>query len=355
MQVKFWEPAKQYLKHKEELDVAIQDVLISGNWVLGAGNYVEKFEQEFAEFVGKKHAIMVRNGTSALYLVYRALLKPGDEVIVPSNTFIATIDQLVAVGAVPILVDCDEDGIINYFEISEKTRAVVPVHMEGKVARAGSDLLHRLSEKGIYVIEDAAQAIGAEGVGSGIAQCYSLFPAKILGSFGNAGIVTTDDSALAMRLKMLRCNSNIGKNPNLDAELGMNMEPDNRDAAWLSVKLKYLPKVLGRRKEIAWVYDQALEDLPISLPLAQKGRVYQDYMILYKDRDKIQSWLKSCGIEALVPNPRIPNHHYTAVKKHLPNTDSYVFSKLALPCNDTITDEEVNHVIASVREFFATK
>lgn len=337
--IKFWNPVAQYEAHEEEIDSAIKRVLKSGQLVLGYGADVEELETNFARFLGKKYAIMVGAGTQALYLTYKAILKPGDRVAVPSNTFIATIDQLVAIGAKPVIIDCGQDGLIGRFD--NDVDATVVVHMEGKVAR----------NPGGLVIEDAAQAVGASGVGFGIAQCYSLFPAKIFGSAGNAGMITTDDETLAKRLRLLRCNSNIGKNPDLDAELGTNMEPDVIQAAILNVKLKYLPQVLARRKEVAQRYLSELK-APIELPCNQEGRVWQDFMIHTSKRDELKEFLELNGVQSLIPNPRIPNHHYTAIKCDLPNTDRYVATKLALPCNDTITDEEVSRVIELVNKFY---
>lgn len=355
--IKFWDPAKQYLKHKDEIDQAIEDVLLSGNLVLGSNPAVGQFEESFANFLGVKHAITCGAGTQALYLAYKVLgIGPGDEVVVPSNTFIATIDQIVALGATPIVVDCDEDGLMDIDEalkaLTVRTRAVVPVHMEGKVCQFACRL--QQTYPNLYIINDSAQAIGAAGATDGTLSCYSLFPAKILGSKGNLGVVVTNDDQLADRLRMLRCNSNIGKNPDMDAELGTNMEPDVDDIAVAGVRLKYLRSTLDRRKEVAERYFDAFQGLPFRLPLKQEGRVYQDFMILTPERDSLKGFLKERGVQALIPNPRIPNHHYTVLGHFkLPNTDRYVSEKLALPCNDTITDEEVGYVIDKVKEFYA--
>ena len=295
-QVKFWNPALTYQKLKPEIDAAIQDVLSSGNLICGYGGYVEKFEKEFADYIGVKHCVMTGAGTHALYLVYKALgLGPGDEVITTSMTFIATIDQIVAVGAIPVLVDTGDDGLIDPEEVKKvrtsQTKAIVPVHLEGKLCHTSAlyGRIHSPEQFDPYIIEDAAQAIGASGerfkAGNlGHAGCFSFYPAKLLGGLGNSGAITTNDDKLAARLRDMRSNGRIGKNPDIEnAEYGTNMEPDNIQAAVLSVKMKYLDSFIKRRQEIAEMYDEGLKNLEksrkIILPLRQIGRVYQDYCI----------------------------------------------------------------------------
>ena len=170
MVVPFFDPTREYRIHKEEIDAAIHGVLSSGQLVLGHSPHIEKFEKEFAKFIGVKHAIMCGAGTHALYLAYRALgIGPGDEVITTSHTYIATIDQIVAVGANPILADINEkDGLIDILEIKKKitnkTRVIVLVHLEGKICdiKKMHKILRELNRKDIYIIEDSCQAIGAK-------------------------------------------------------------------------------------------------------------------------------------------------------------------------------------------------
>lgn len=366
MEVKFWEPQREYLLYKEEIDNAIQGVLSSGKLILGHSPEIEKFEESFAKFVGKRHAIMVGAGTHALYLAYRALgIGSGDEVITVSHTFIATIDQIVAVGATPVLVDINpETGLIDPSEIAKaitpRTKAIVPVHLEGKVADVPVwvFLSRSLADPLIHVIEDAAQAIGAKGVGLDFAlrdiQCYSLFPAKILGSVGNAGCITTNDDNIAQGLRMMRCNGNIGKTSDLNAEFGTNMEPDAIQAAVLNVKMKYLPEMLKRRQEIAQMYDEGLKGLPIDLPLQQQGRVYQDYVIRPRfQKNELVKFLQDNGIGTLGHN-LIPNHHYPklGLKFNLPHTDVYISRQIRIPCRPEFTNEEINYVIEKINEFY---
>lgn len=351
--VKFWDPATTYAKLKPEIDEAIQRVLSSGKLVLGYNEDIEEFEKKFAEFMGTKHAVMCGGGTHALKLAYKALgIGPGDEVITVSHTFIATIDQIVDCGATPILVDIGEDGLMDPEEVKKaitpKTKAIVPVHLEGKVAN-----VDELLKFGIPVIEDAAQAVGAR-VGGGVMQCYSFFPAKILGSIGNAGAVTTNDDVLAERLRMLRCNSNIGKNPDLNAEYGVQLEPDGIQAAVLNVKMEYLDSYLLTRDAIASKYYEGLSGLPITLPYRQEGRVYQDFVIRVKEgRGELVKHLQDNGIGILGYN-LIPNHHYPNLKLNfnLPRTDAYIAEQIRIPCNPDLTSDEVEEVIRVIRNFY---
>lgn len=364
IKVPFWSPARNYKSIKKEIDGAITRVLESGQLVLGYGEDVERFEKSFAKFIGVKHAIMCGAGTQALYLAYRALgIKAGDEVITTSHTFIATIDQIVALGAKPILVDIDDTGLIDPVEIEKaitsKTKAIVPVHLEGKIC--DMPVILKIAKKHkLLVIEDAAQAAGANIDGKiagswGNAGCFSLFPAKTLGSFGNAGCVTTNDSKLANRLKLLRCNWNIGKNPSQDVEFGVNMEPDVLQAAVLNVKLRKLKGYIKKREEIANFYYEVLgEETPLRLPYRQKGRIYQDFVIrVEQGRGELIKHLQKNGVGILGHN-LIPNHKYKKLGLNfkLPKTEKYLATQIRIPCNPDLTEEEVIYVVETIRKFY---
>lgn len=361
MKVPFWKPSRDYERQKEEILGAIDRILSNGELVLGFGKDIEELEKKFAEYVGTKHAIMCGGGTHALYLVYRALGFIGkDEIIVPSHTFAATFDQIVALGATPVFIDINEYGVMDTDLIKScitpLTKAIVPVHLEGKMV--DMDALMRVAEEyDILVIEDAAQALGAEWKGRkagsiGVAGCFSLFPAKIFGGVGNAGMVTTDDDELAEEVRMLRCNFNLGKNPNLEAGYGMNMEPDNIQAAVLNVKFPLHKANLERRKDIALRYDEAFKDLPIKLPGRQIGRVYQDYVIrVPKGKKEFVEYLKEKEIGILGHN-LVPHHDYLYLGvPYLPVTDRYIKEQIRIPCNHNLTDEEVNYVIETIKTY----
>lgn len=366
--VPFWDPSKLHLKERAEIDAVFKEIMDSGNFVLGYGDYIEKFEREFAEYIGVKHAIMCGGGTHALLLSYKALgIGPRDEVIVPSHTFIATIDQIVAVGATPILVDIGEDGLMDPVEVQKaitlKTKAIVPVHLEGKICDI--DAIREAMEKRcniddlqrplIPIVEDAAQAIGAKGINQGYLTCYSFYPAKVLGGIGNAGMVTTNDNGLAHRVRLLRANSLIGKTNDFDnVEFGYQLEPDSLCAAVLSIKLKNLDANLARRREIGERYNRELSGLPIKLPLQQEGRIYQDYVIRVNVLEKphLLKWMSEHGV-GYRGDSLIPNHAY---KKILPfelfKTDEYIAEQIRIPCNHYLTDEEVGIVINVIKEFY---
>lgn len=363
MQIKFWNPAQNYKSIKREIDKAIKDVLESGQLVLGYGKSIEEFETKFAKFIGVKHAVMCGAGTQALYLAYRALgIGQGDEVITTSHTFIATIDQIVALGAKPILVDIGDDGLIDPKEIekaiTKKTKAIVPVHLEGKICDMPT-ILKIAKKYKLLVIEDSAQAVGANIDGKmagswGNAGCYSMFPAKVLGSAGNAGCVTTNDDKLADRLRMMRCNWNIGKNPSHDVEFGTNMEPDVLQASILNVKLKYLKDYLKRRKKIAEMYYKGLKDTPLLLPHRQNGRIYQDFVIrVGEGREELIKHLQANNIGILGHNLR-PNHLYKKLGLNfkLPKTEEYIGQQIRIPCNPDIKDKEVSFIIKTINKFY---
>ncbi len=366
MQVRFFNPALFYAKNKEELLGEINRVLESGKLVLGSSEDIQEFERQFADFIGTKHAVMCGSGTQALFLAYKSAgIGLGDEIILPSHTFVASMDQVAALGAKPILVDIGEGPLIDPSliekAITTKTKAIVPVHLEGCVADMDA-ILDIAKRHNLIVIEDAAQAIGAEYKGKkagsmGLAGCYSFFPAKVLGSFGNAGMVVTNDDEIARRAEGLRRNWSIGKEKSSAVEFGMNMEPDGVQAAWLKVALRLLPERLKRRQEIAEKYDKAFsEKTPLYLPLKQEGRVYQDYVIRTRtghEKDELLTFLRGASIGFIGHDLR-PNHKYTALGLDfsLPKTEEYIAMQVRLPCNPDLTDEEVDYIIEKVTGFY---
>lgn len=349
-EVKFWDGnVRQYKHHQQELDEAWRRVNESGQLICGNGPFVEEFEQKFADFTNKKYCIMTGAGTHALYLAYKALgIGPEDEVITTSHTFIATIDQIVALGAAPILVDIGEDGLIDPVEVAKaitaRTKAIVPVHLEGKVCNLDS------LKFGIPIVEDAAQAIGAQ---VGDLACWSFHPAKILGSVGNAGAITTNDIVLANRLREMRSFSNIGKNPDLNAEWGGNYEPDNLQAEVLNIKFRYLKDWIHIRKLHAQRYDEGLKNLPLTLPA--KREIYQDYVIRTPDQKELAAYLKDHKI-GILGHEIIPNHAYNILSQFkLPKTDAYLATQIRLPLRPEHTEKEIDFVIKTIQDFYDKK
>ena len=264
MKVPFVNYSLSYQKIKPEIDEAILGCLDRGDLILRKD--VEEFERKLAKFVGKEYAVGVASGTDALYLSLKALgIGAGDEVITSSHTFVATIQVIAQLGAIPVLVDLDEDWT-NY--MGKRTKAVIPVHIAGKVS----------SWVGEPMVEDACQAIGAKGVGKGIIQCYSSYPAKILGAYGDAGAITTDSRAIYDEIKELR--NHYKKDY---SKWGINSRMDNIQACVLNCKIQYLDSYIKRRQKIADIYYEGLKDLEkkglIKLPSKQTGRVYQDFIL----------------------------------------------------------------------------
>lgn len=337
MSVRFFNPGLTYTQHKVEFDNAIQRVLTEGQLILRAD--VEEFEKTLARYVGTKYAVSLNSCTDALYLTLRGLgIGKGDEVLVPSRTFVATVQVIVQVGATPVFYDLDGE-----FKVTPSTKAIIPVHIEGAFDNNFSKVLELVMKHKIHLIEDAAQAIGAIKKGKmagsfGITGCFSFYPAKILGAFGDAGGLVTDDEEMYRYVKDAR---NHFKDDARD--WGVNSRLDNVQAAILNVRFRKLPDMLKRRQEIAEMYTRDLKGLV--LPLQVPGRVWQDYIVRTPQRDELHAFLKEKGVETLKNNYPFP------VAK-LPLAQSYEDETLRLPCNENLTDKEVEQVIKEVNYFF---
>lgn len=334
--VRFFDPSKSYMKIKPEVDGEMQRVLAAGDLILRQD--VEEFEKNLAAYVGTKYAVGVASGTDAIILsLIAAGIMPGDEILVPSYTFRATIEAVHHVGAIPVLYDLD--GLVT---ITEKTKGFVPAFIAGEVPQqeAYEAVLEVCKKRKITVIEDACQAIGAAPV-RGLTACYSFYPAKILGCYGDGGGIATDDEAIYEELKKLR-NHYKGD----WSRYAYNSRLDNLQAAVLNVKIKYLPEAIKRRKEIAEMYDAGLKEMDI--PKARE--VYQDYIIFHPRRDELKAFLGSEGIETMENGYPFPAD---LVKG--PKTVAYENSSLRLPCNENLTNEEVQYVIEKINEFNVTK
>ncbi len=281
----------QYQAIKPEIDTAVQRVLDSGWFILG--EEVASFEEEMAEYLGVNHAVGVASGTDALILALRALdIGAGDEVILPAYTFFATASTVLHVGAKPVLVDIDPrtyclDAELVRAAVTPKTRAVIPVHLYGHPA--DMDPINQIAtEYDFYIIEDNAQAIGAEYQGKktgslGDVACLSFFPSKNLGAYGDAGMVVTDSDEIADQVRQLRVHG--WKRKYFPEILGYNSRLDALQAAILRVKLGHLDQWNQRRREIAAVYDQALEGVEgIQGPFTAEGikHVYHLYIVQYR-------------------------------------------------------------------------
>lgn len=352
------------LRHREQFHMALDAVLDSG-WLI-LGKQTESFETEFADFCNAKHCVGVANGLDALRLVLKAWgIGPGDEVIVPSNTYIATWLAVSQVGATPVPVEPDlKTYNINPEMIEDaitpQTRAIIPVHLYGQSANMEA-IMKIASHFNLKVLEDAAQAHGAlfngVKVGSlGDAAAFSFYPGKNLGALGDAGAITTDDAKLAEKIRALR---NYGSRIKYQHEIqGYNCRLDELQSAFLRAKLLFLESDNSRRDEIAKKYILGLKDLShLILPSVAEGskHVWHLFVVRSAKRDLLQKRLLDLGVATMIHYPIAPHMQsaYSGFKDHfgsLPKSELIHKEILSLPMGPTISDEEVDKVISVVRQ-----
>lgn len=362
MTISFLNLSASYNYLKAELDEAVLRVLDSGRYILG--EEVEKFESEWAEYCGSKFAVGVGNGFDALFLALKASdIGEGDEVLVPSFTFIATWLAVSRTGAKPVPVDCDyrtfniDSGLIER-AITPKTRAIIPVHLYGQPA----DLLEIreiASKYSLEIIEDAAQAHGAEyhGIrigGHGNVACWSFYPGKNLGAAGDGGAITVNCDALYKKLKAL---SNYGSERRYHhTSMGVNSRLDELQAAILSVKLKYLDFMNLRRQKIANLYLKNLNEAGFELPVLATNRssVWHQFVIKCKNRRLLIDKLKKAQIASLIHYPVAPHNQPVYAAKDfgpesLPSAQKLQDEVLSLPIDPTLNDSDCHRVIGTLR------
>lgn len=360
--IPFLDVGATYRELQPELDAAYRRVMDRGWFILG--QEVTAFEEEFAAYCEVEHCIGVGNGLDALSLVLRAMdIGPGDEVIVPGNTFIATWLAVTQVGATPVAVDPDAatynlDPDLLQSALSSRTRAVIPVHLYGQPAEM-KPLLAFAEAHGLAVVEDAAQAHGAtcnsrRVGGLGHAACFSFYPGKNLGCFGDGGAITTCDAELADRLRQLR---NYGSPRKYQHDLlGVNSRLDDLQAAFLRVKLARLDDWNDRRRDLAKCYCERLAGVPgVAIPRVATGSepVWHLLVIRHPRRDALRLHLRNCGIEAMVHYPT-PPHRCGAYAQggwkgaELPVTDQLAREVLSLPMGPHLSEEAVNAVCDAV-------
>lgn len=363
MKIQFVDLKREYQEIKEEINQAIQRVLESRWFILG--KELEAFEKEFAEYIGVKHVIGVNSGSDALYLAVKALgIGKGDEVITVSHTFISTVDAITRNGAKPVFVDIDPETYtmdVSQIEkkITERTKAIIPVHLYGHPA--DMDQIMEIAEKyDLYVIEDASQAHGAEYKGKKVGNighigCFSFYPTKNLGAYGDAGAIVTNDDELAEKLRMLR---NYGSPKKYYHEfIGVNSRLDEIQAAVLRVKLKYLNEWNEKRRKIAKLYNELLEDSDVIMPIEKEWakHVYHLYVIRHGERDKLQQHLLKNGIKTQIHYP-VPVHMQEAylnlgINAKLPVTERVSKEILSLPMYPWLKNEEIEYISEIIRKF----
>lgn len=330
MQVRFVEFGRGYRAIKDEIDNAMQKVLSDGQLILRQS--VEDFEESLAQYVGTKYAIGVASGTDALFLSLKvAGIQPGDKVLIPSYTFRATAEAAKHAGGVPVLYDLDGPTF------TDDIKFWIPAHIAGKVDMTDEQVMEAKS-KGIIIIEDACQAIGAAPI-RGETACYSFYPAKILGCYGDGGAIATNNERFAYELKIMRNHYKNDWKP-----YGWNSRLDNLQAEVLNVKIKKLPEYIARRKEIAEKYDAGLANTGITLP--EKREVYQDYIITLPMRDELHDFLKEAGIETMKDGYPFPEE-----LKKCGLTEWYEEHSLRLPCTPEHLNEEIDYVIEKINAF----
>lgn len=360
MKVSLVDLYRQYQSIKTEVDFAIERVIKDSAFI--KGKYVESFERAFAEFIGTEHCVGVANGTDAIFVALRCLgIGLGDEVIVPANSFIATSEAVTLAGAVPIFVDCDEYYNIDPKKIeaaiTPKTKAIIPVHLYGQPA-AMDEILEISKRHNLLVVEDAAQAHGAEYKGKkvgtfGICATFSFYPGKNLGAYGDGGAIVTNDDVLAEKMRMF---ANHGRKDKYDHKFeGVNSRLDGIQAAILDVKLRHLDDWTEKRRAAAKIYDEGLKDI-VTTPkalLSGASHVYHLYVIQVSERDKVKRLLAEQGIETGIHYPiSLPfleaYRHFGHKPEDFPMAAAFAERILSLPLYENLTVEDQRCVMEAV-------
>ena len=357
---------RQYHAIKDELDAAVGEVMASGRYVLG--EHVERLEGEIAQDVGVAHAVACASGSDALLLSLVALgVGPGDEVVTTPFTFFATASCIARLGARPVFADIDPqtfnlDPAVVGDAITDRTRAIIPVHLYGQCADMTA--LARVADaRGVPIIEDACQAIGASHRGRfagsmGATGCFSFYPTKNLSAAGDAGMITTNDDALADQLRRLRVHGS-GRRYHHDS-LGINSRMDAFQGAVLRVKLRHLPAWNEARRAIAQRYDEAFASLDVTTPVVADGNthVYHQYVIRAENRDALAGHMREDGVAVETYYP-IPLHLQTCfaglgyTEGAFPSSERASKETMALPVFAEMTDEEITAVTDSLARAMA--
>lgn len=365
--VPFVDLQAQYRALQPEVDAAVSRILAAGNFILG--RQVEEFEQQFAEFVGCRYGVGVGNGLDALRVALQALdIGAGDEVIIPANTYIATALAVSGVGARPVLVDCDPhtynlDTNLLEAALTPRTKAIMPVHLTGQAADM-DELTALAQQHNLLIIEDAAQAHGTlyknHPCGSlGAAAGFSFYPGKNLGAYGDGGLVTTNDAALAEKMRQLR---NYGQRVKYEHVVqGLNTRLDTLQAAVLEVKLKHLPAWNAARARNAALYREALAgvgDLAFQAQSPFSTHIYHLFIIETAHRDALAAYLNQNGVQNGIHYP-IPVHLQEAYQElgyrcgDFPQAERLATQMLSLPMFPELSRAQIERVAEVIKAFFA--
>ncbi|MBZ0203352.1 MAG: DegT/DnrJ/EryC1/StrS family aminotransferase [Ignavibacteria bacterium] len=352
----------QYLKIKSEVDLAISRVIESSQFIQGP--IVHEFEANVSDYLKCRQAIGCASGTDALQIAMMALdIQPGDEIITTPFTFVATTETIALLGAKPVYVDIDPktfniDVIKIEEKITSKTKAIMPVHLYGQPADM-SKILDIAKAYKLFVIEDAAQAMGAEYKGQKICTmgdigCISFYPSKNLGAFGDGGMLSTNDEELGSKIRMI--TSHGSKTKYYHEILGVNSRLDSIQAAILNVKLKHLDEYCDARLAAAEKYNDRFDgifDVPFIIPGVK--HIFHQYSIRVKNRDRMQEFLRTKGIPSMIYYP-VPLHLQKAYKYDYnegdyPVTEEIAKDIISLPMHTELTDEQIEYISEKVIEF----
>jgi dTDP-4-amino-4,6-dideoxygalactose transaminase len=364
-QIPFFRYPHVFGQHRDEYVDAMMRVLEPGAFILQED--VALFERELSAYLGCRHAIGVANATDALTIVLRALgVGPGDEVIVPAHTFVASAAAIHWAGATPVVCDIGADHLMDPTDaerlISSRTKALMPVQLNGRTSdmdRVG-DVARR---HGLQVVEDSSQALGSRFKGRcagtwGRAGVFSFYPAKLIGAFGDAGAIVTDDDALAAEMRLLRDHGRSGHGGEVQ-RWGMNSRLDTVHAAVLRVKLRHYGEEIVHRRAIAEVYQQVLRHQPgvqlppVPGPADPHFDVFQNFEIQSDRRDALKALLESRGVRTIMQWAGKGLHQFPALglRAHVPRSDRFFQRCLLLPMNSSVTLDEAAWVARLVSEF----
>jgi dTDP-4-amino-4,6-dideoxygalactose transaminase len=369
--MKFIDLTLQYNSIKKEIDRTIKRVLREGVFI--GGKEVEKLEKEIAKFCGTKYAVSVNSGTDALLFSLKALnIGRGKEVITTPFTFIATAEAISNTGAKPVFVDIRADNFnidpsLIEKKITKKTKAIIPVHLFGQMADM-SEIMTIAKKYNLYVIEDTAQAIGAEYKGKkagtiGDLGCLSFFPTKNLGAYGDGGMVITNNKKLAGEIRLFKNHGSSPKEKYLNLVLGTNSRLDTIQAAILRVKLKYLQRWDRERVKKANYYNRKLKgvgDITTPVIAPNRNHIFHQYTIKTKYRDKLQKYLKEKGIPTMIYYP-LPLHMQPAFKYlgyksgDFPESERAAKEVLSLPVYPEIPKKDQDFIIMKIQKFYVRK
>lgn len=365
MQIPFFRYPHLFQQQRAEILQAVTHVMDRGSFILQSD--LRDFEAGLRELLGVGFAYGVANGTDGLIIALRAAgVEEGSEVIVPSHTYVASAASIHFAGAIPVLVECGDDHLIDpgaaAAAVTSRTRAIMPVQLNGRTC--DMDGLQRVADRHeLLIVEDAAQGLGSKYKGRpagtfGAAAEFSFYPAKVLGCFGDGGGVTTNDAAVARRVMLLRDHGRDERGEVVS--WGLNSRLDNLQAAVLNVKLKYFAGEIDRRRQLARLYREGLEELDdLVLPPGPDGDpdhfdVYQNYEIESGRRDALRAHLERDGVRTIIQWAGKAVHQFEGLglgSARLPRTDRLFTRCFLLPMNTSLTDDEVHYVCASIRRF----